>query len=149
MAAGDLVPIDQNVARYCRPTAIENDRALGAAFVLEGTHHELSVTWLEKLEPIPDRLLQIRAAATAITRSGFRMKRNGALAVLAVAAIVEDIDCGATLLHLQVLEFPELENPAHCGITNLPQQGSEFSTLVGLVLASRVAEPIYYVRDHL
>lgn len=147
MAAGDLLPAGEHVARYCKNTQVESGQASGAAFVLEGTHLELSATWIEHISAAGTRGEQLRAVVQALNASGFTTKKTGWLAVLRTDRISTLTELAGTALQLSVRHAPELGNPGHSGVYGLPPPNTPLAAAVGLELSRRVAEPATQVRS--
>ena len=147
MAAGDPVQPNQHVARYCKASQVDKGRATGTAFLLEGTHTELSVSWLECLHPHGNRAAQLRAVLAALRGSKFKPKANAFLAVLQVEQFIRPMEIGAALVRLAVRHDPVAGNDGHCGVYDMPSIDSPLAAAVGLELASRITEPIARVGD--
>lgn len=145
MAEGDPLPPRDTAARYCKPSQVDDGEIIGPAFQLEGTHQELSMTWLEHLRG-PPQLEQLREAKRAMS-AGFTLKPKGWLAVIRVESITSLTRVNDAELNLRVLHTPD-DNPAHCAVYGMPPGGSDLANAVSLDLAGRVEGPAVRV-DHL
>ena len=85
----DLLP-EHNVARYCGPRKIINGTVAYDVFLLRTGEGFLSTNWLEYFHPA-DRQFQVVAVQDALESKGFRVSRNGGLAILNVGTAVQQI----------------------------------------------------------
>ena len=84
---GDAWPSDDHVSRYCKPSAVgAAGRPLAAAFELRSKDDYLSVNWLEYFEA-RDLETAVDCVRSTFLEKGFRIRPNGAFAVLNVGSI--------------------------------------------------------------
>ena len=146
MADGDPLPPNDHGVHYCKPSQVDKGQVLAPAFMLEGTHEELSLTWLECLGNAP-RLDQLRAAREAMLSSLFRPKPNGWFATIQVQAITSLTSVAGQALDLRVTHCPVVGNDCHGGVYGLPSRDSELARAVGIELARRIDGSPVLVRN--
>lgn len=146
MADGDPLPSEHHTVRYCKPSQATNGAVLGAAFVLEPGHAELSVTCIQLVTDSLDRMNQFRAVRSALDASRLNVKPNGWLAAIQVGQFTSLTELLGTALALVVRHYPVDGNPGHSGVHGMPATGAPLATALGVVLAGRVDGPPVRVR---
>jgi hypothetical protein len=128
---GDPLPIDNHVARYCRPGDFDRkkDRPKVTAFqrswkessdpdLLSCLEPYLSVNWLE-IFPVNGRDAQVECVRLVFERKKYEVRPNGRFVVLNVgAAKAKARQIGATCL--QITHMPTDVDPTHSGIDGYP-----------------------------
>ena len=130
---GDKIPDQHHIARYCKPTDIEDEQILATAFKLRETDNNLSVNWLEFLN-CPSRekeIAELRSILTTKLTVGARAK----IAVLNVGEVCEKVlKESPDGRNLEVLHDPEFtekySDPSHSGIYNLRYDDELISELL-------------------
>ena len=108
--ANALMP-SHNVARYCRPRDISHGRISRDAFLLRSREQFLSTNWLEHFHE-SDRMIQISGVRNALSGKGFRVNRNGRLAVLNVGVTHGQVSDRP----LRFIRLGTPGDPSHTGI---------------------------------
>lgn len=103
------VPDSAQVARYCRPATCPDGEPTTASFLLRPGEPYLSVNWLMSEERIglADSIEEVRQI---LTMKGFKITRNGRLAVLNAGQIRRAVP-GTLICHI-----PEPDDETHAGI---------------------------------
>lgn len=82
-----VVPDDNHLSRYCKPSAMGQDGLpMAVAFTLRHGEDHLSVNWLERLGE-PDLEAAVDHVRAVFRAKGYRVKPSGGFAVLNVAAV--------------------------------------------------------------
>ncbi len=126
---GDRVPDEHHVARYCKPSTIDNGRITGASFQLREATSEYdadeyaSVYWLELVSSSADshehKLERLRVFLRASVFREVGMRAKGRFGILRVAAIADDVVSRSSTQGLNVRHeprgSPDVQDP-HSGI---------------------------------
>lgn len=130
---GDEIPAQHHIARYCKPTDIEDEQILATAFKLRVNDNSLSVNWLELLghSSREKEIAELRRIYSAKLSLGARAQ----IAILNVGEV-----CNKVLTespdgrNLEVLHDPEFtekySDPSHSGIYNLRQDDELIAELI-------------------
>ena len=110
MNARDLEP-EHHVARYCSPRNIAEGVPSYEAFLLRLNETFLSTNWLEYFHD-SDRQTQVSGIRQALSDKGFRVSRNGGLAVLNVG---DSINC-VQQVALRFTLLGQARDPSHVGV---------------------------------
>lgn len=146
MADGDPLPSEHQTARYCKPSQAPNGVVIGAAFVLEPGHTELSLTCIPMVTDSPDPMNQLRAVKSALDASRLNAKPNGWLTTIQVGQFTSLTELLGTALALAVRHHPVDGNPGHSGVHGMPATGTPLATALGVLLAGKVNGPAVRVR---
>ena len=106
----DLGP-EYHVARYCSPRHIAEGLTSYEAFLLRQGETFLSTNWLEYFHD-SDRHIQMFGIRQALSSKGFRVGRNGALAVLNVGYSISQVQQAA----LRFTLLDQARDPSHVGV---------------------------------
>ena len=111
---GEIAPA-HHVARYCRGRDIRNDGTVSpVAFELRPGEAYLSTNWLEYFHE-NDRQAQISSVRQALTGKGFRVRANGAFAILNVGGATSTVRKTRNLA-ISFISLGESHDPSHTGI---------------------------------
>ena len=95
---GQAVPDSDHVARYCKPTTIDEGEIQATAFMLREGEEYLSVNWLEELKS-PSRASQIRDLQELYTKK-LKVGSTARIAILNVGTLRTKVEGTAiTLCH--------------------------------------------------
>ena len=111
-----MMPISDahHVARYCKPSMIDEGMPLAGVFLPRPTERHLSINWLEFFGTAKARDDQIHDVRHALQAKGYRISPNGRLAVLNVGDVKRvAIELNTTL---RVRRIPRPNDPSHAGI---------------------------------
>lgn len=113
MAEGDPIPPEDHVARYCKPSTVQDGVIGSTAFEIQPGDDHLSVNWLEHFVAgdFGERLERVR---DAFAEKGYALRPNGRFAVLNVEALIEKVK----LRDVRVLHWPDGGDQSHSGIFN-------------------------------
>ena len=119
---GDKIPDPHHIARYCKPSDIEDEQIIATAFKLRDLDNSLSVNWLEFLN-CPNREKEI-AELRNILSTKLTVRARAKIAVLNVGEVCEKVlNESPDRRNLKVLHDPEFtekySDPSHAGIYNL------------------------------
>lgn len=113
---GTPLPDAHHVARYCKPTAVQNGRPLPEAFIPRNREEYISVNWLEYFSGTRNKSEQVKRIRSDIQKSGsLRLAASGKFAVLNVGKTKERI-LSALRVSLTIEHWPLDNNPSHGGI---------------------------------
>jgi hypothetical protein len=126
----EFVPDSANLVRYCKPVQVINGRPSGAAFVRRPAEHDLSVNWLDKGAGTTE---DERLKAT-VHMFRLDVRPSHWLALLSAG----NVRAIYAIPPMDVVHQPEEENPAHCGITNVPDSRPDSPHSVSMALAAAV-----------
>lgn len=137
-----------HVARYLRPSDIDNDVVLATGFEYkknkdngELKEKELSVNWLEFFHKGASIDENVRNVREAFQNKGYTLKRNGRFAVLNVETMREEVEEGTSayteLVSLIAKHTPFRNDLSHSSIFGMPFD-SEGEFLVSTILANYV-----------
>ena len=122
--SGEVIPDSNHVSRYCKPSAVYQDRPLVAAFVLRINEANLSVNWLEFLGT---RSLEgaIRKVRSGFVGRGYQLRPNGRFVALNVGRCRE----AATQVERQirVKHLPIDGDCSHAGIVGIRENDLELA----------------------
>lgn len=119
-----ILPKKNNVARYCKPSTLDNSGVNFNAFQLNKQNGEnyLSVYWLEyfKNKNISDNLKEVYNFQKNVI--GYGLSHNGAYAILNVKETIDSINklCRVNLMIRQIIEDEPVS--CHSGIFNTSSQ---------------------------
>lgn len=127
---GDIIPNEEHIARFCRPSHVSNGEVQATAFMVRQIEDSLSVNWLEFLN-CSNRSEEI-AEIRKIYSKKLKVGQNTKIAVLNVGEV-----CGKVLTEspdsrvLKVLHNPSGSDQSHSGIYNY---GSDDELIAELIL---------------
>ena len=113
-----IIPDSDHIARYCKPTAIEDDEILATAFFLRPDEESLSVNWLEYLK-LPSREKEISEIQKLYGRKFNRVSPTARIAVLNVGKAKNIVLESEDRRNLKFKHEPLKEDPSHSSIYNL------------------------------
>lgn len=126
----DKIPEQDHIARYCKPTTVEDEQIQATAFMLREGEESLSVNWLEFLN-CTSRESEIEEIRSIYSRKLKRVGANAKIAVLNVGEVREKvIKESQDRRNLEVLHNPENDDPSHSGIYNLKQDNELIAELI-------------------
>ena len=128
----DKIPDQDHIARYCKPTTIEDGQIQATAFMLREGEESLSVNWLEFLN-CTGRESEIKEIRSIYSRKLKRVGANAKIAVLNVGEVREKVlKESHDRRNLEVFHNPEPENddPSHSGIYNLKPDNELIAELI-------------------
>ena len=112
---GDPLPDDDHVARYCKPSSVdEQGMPMASAFQLRSGEQHLSVNWLEHggTRDVEAAMQQVRSGFVS---RGYRLRGNGRFAVLNVGSAKTTVR--QALGHsLSIDHLPLEDDQSHAGI---------------------------------
>ena len=107
------LPDGHHVARYCKPSQVDDGTPSPDAFLPRRNEDSLSVNWLEFFGVL-SRADAVERVREALRRKAFTIKRNGRLAVLNVGdAKTAALSAGRPV---RVEHQPTSDDPSHAGI---------------------------------
>jgi hypothetical protein len=116
--SGNIIPDNNHVSRYCKPTQIVDNEIQASAFVLREIDEGLSVDWLEFLDCISheEEINEVRS----IYQSRFgKLRANAKIAVLNVGEIRTHVyEKTEDNRNLSILHLP-FNNDTHSEIRNM------------------------------
>ena len=134
---GQAIPDAEHVARYCKPTTIDEGEIQATAFMLREGEAYLSVNWLEKLKS-PGRISQIRDLQELYTKK-LKVAATAQIAVLNVgtlrAKVKRESPDGRLL---RVLHEPqEPDDLSHAGIYEVRHDDEIIAELIAQVVLEK------------
>ncbi len=127
---GDKIPDQNHIARYCKPTQVEDGQIKASAFMLRTGEESLSVNWLEflKCSSRESEIAEIQNIYSTKLNIGARAK----IAVLNVGEVRQKVLTESPdRRNLEVLHNPENpDDPSHSGIYNLKQGDEMIAELI-------------------
>ncbi len=113
---GTPLPGADHVARYCKPTALQDGIPLPEGFIPRNREEYISVNWLEYFSGTRNKSEQVERIRKNIQESGsLRLAASGKFAVLNVGKTKERI-FDAMRISLAIEHRPLKDNPSHGGI---------------------------------
>lgn len=127
---GQAIPDSDHVARYCRPTTIDEGEIQATAFMLREGEEYLSVNWLEELN-CSDRRSEIRALQDLYSRT-LSVRTTARIAILSVGASRTKVAQESPDMRLlRVLHKPIIpEDPSHAGIYDISPDDEIIAELI-------------------
>lgn len=128
---GDQIPDSNNIARYCKPTCVDEGEIQATAFMLRSDEQSLSVNQIEFLECFTreEEIIEIRNILSKKLKIGASAK----IAILNVGEMRSKILTESEdKRNLEVLHDPQ-ENPpdpSHSGIYNLKADDELIAELI-------------------
>lgn len=115
------IPDNDHVARYCKPSAVdEHGMPTAAAFQRRVEESHLSVNWLEH-GGTRNLVEAVHRAQEGFLRRRYRLRPNGRFAILNVGLAKEAV-LQAFGHSLKVEHMPLDDDPAHAGIHGYPRE---------------------------
>jgi len=134
---GQAVPDSDHVARYCKPTTIDEDEIQATAFMLREGEEYLCVNWLEESKS-PSRASQIRDLQELYTKK-LKVGSTARIAILNVGTLrtkVERESPDSRLL--RVLHEPEEpDDLSHAGIYEIRYDDEIIAELIAQVVLEK------------
>ena len=109
-----LLPDDDHVSRYCRPSTVEYGIPTTAAFLPRSGEEYLSVNWLEYFGE-PTLVTAVERIRAVFSEKGYRVSRNGRFAVLNIGDAKTAVE-EATGRAVNFDYLPLDDDPSHAGI---------------------------------
>ena len=137
MKDGDVLADGDRVARYCKPTDVDQDSGMPNPQAFQRRESELhpSVNWLDWFgEPDPEQ--EIAKLRETYRNKSYRLGATGKLAVLAVATVRQAGHMALPRCELEVTYRPLCEDESHCEIEGYPDDDDDFE--VALQLAAMI-----------
>lgn len=137
---GDIVPDIDHVARYCKPSTLEDGQLLATAFLPRPQEESLSVNWLEYLR-CPDRRREVAEIQKIYNKKFLKVRPNARIVVLNVGetrlkVLIESED----KRNLEFQHDPEEMDPSHSGIYNIK---SDEEMIAELILSAVLDHHLY------
>ena len=107
-------PDEHHVARYCKPSSVEDGLPSAEAFTLKQDEEYLSVNWLEYFNA-PDLTAAVERVREAFRNKSYQVRRNARFAVLNVEAAKRAVH-KATESMPAIKHLPTRDDPSHTGI---------------------------------
>jgi hypothetical protein len=126
---GEIIPDNDNIARFCLPSKIDNGQIQATAFMLRQNEESLSVNWLESLKCSnrESEITQIRE----IYSKRFTVKPLAKITVLNVGKVRKEVrKKSPDGRNLEVLHEPLEDDPSHSGIYNLKPDNELIAELI-------------------
>lgn len=112
---GELLPDADHVARYCKPSTVDNTGVpTAAAFKPRSGEDYLSVNWLE-YSGAPTTAVAVQHVRDAFHNKGYRLRSSGRFAVLNVGTARDHVS-EALGKQLRIDHQPLDDDPSHAGI---------------------------------
>ena len=108
------LPDEHDVARYCKPSSVEDGLPSAEAFTLKQDKEYLSVNWLEYFNA-PDLTAAVERIREAFRNKSYQVRRNARFAVLNVEAAKHAVH-KATGSMPAIKHLPTRDDPSHTGI---------------------------------
>jgi hypothetical protein len=118
---GQQIPDPDHVARYCKPSTIDEGEIQATAFMTRENEEYLSVNWLEELK-CSDRGSEIRQLQDLYTSKFSRVPAAARIAILNVGTVRSKVSGESPDQRLlRILHEPLTEPPdsSHAGIYNI------------------------------
>jgi len=126
---GDAIPDSDHVARYCKPSTIEDGEIMATAFQIRLGEESLSVNWLEYLE-CSNRSEEITMIRNAYSKK-LKVTSNAKIAVLNIGNTREKVMSGSDdQRNLEFKHDPSRQDPSHSGIYNINHEDELISELI-------------------
>jgi hypothetical protein len=112
-----IIPDSNHVARYCKPTTVENNEILATAFLMRPIDGSLSVNWLEYLK-LSTREKEISKIQDVYNKK-LKVSPMSRIAVVNVGLAREKVFSESDdRRNIQFKHDPSKEDPSHSGIFN-------------------------------
>ena len=137
---GDPLPDDDHVARYCKPSSIdEHGMPMASAFQLRSGEQHLSVNWLEHggTRDVEDAMQQVRSGFVS---RGYRLRGNGRFAVLDVGLTRTAVRQALGHL-LRIDHLPLDDDQSHAGIHGYTSDDLAVAVEIKALLSTRTVHP--------
>ena len=108
------LPDEHHVARYCKPSSVEDGLPSAEAFTLKRDEEYLSVNWLEYFNA-PDISAAVERVREAFRNKRYQVRRNAGFAVLNVETAKHAVH-NATEATPAIKHLPARNDPSHSGI---------------------------------
>ena len=114
---GDELQSGDHVARYCKPSSVQDDLPTVTAFEIKEAGGHLSVNWLEYFAEAESQspCELIPYVRDAFLKKGFTLRPSGRFAVLSVGLSTQRI-ASAQDRTVSFLHWPEDDDESHSGI---------------------------------
>ena len=113
---GRPLPDAHHVARYCKPTAVQDGIVLPEAFIPRNREEYISVNWIEYFSGSRNKSEQVERLRNDIQKRGtLRLAASGKFAVLNVGKTKERI-LNTVRISLTIEHWPLDNSPSHGGI---------------------------------
>ena len=138
---GTQVPDNDHVARYCKPSAVdEQGMPTAAAFQRRDEESHLSVNWLEH-GGTRDLAEAMRLTRDSFIGRGYRLRPNGRFAILNVGS-AKEVVLQALGHSLKIDHLPFDGDPSHAGIHGYPRDDDlAVATELKALIARRDVHP--------
>jgi hypothetical protein len=118
---GQQIPDSDHIARFCKPSTVDNGEIQATAFMVRQAEEYLSVNWLEELK-CSTRASEIRELQDLYAKKFNRISPNARVAILNVAMVyskVRDESPDQRLLKILHEPITTPPDPSHAGIYNI------------------------------
>ena len=131
---GNRIPDHDHIARYCRPTSIEDGQIQATAFMIRANEESLSVNWMEFLGR-SNRAEEIAEIRRIYSSKFSRVGVNAKIAILNVGyvrkkVLQESIDRRRLDVRHDPIISDGINDPSHSGIYNLRQDDELIAELI-------------------
>lgn len=132
------IPASDHVSRYCKPSTIDNDLPIAAAFLPRPNEESLSVNWLEFLSK-NDLTRSLQKVRSRFRSRSYQLRRNGRFVVANVG------QCKEAATHVQgQIEFRHLPLPSddsHAGIFGISEDDLALATEISRLVSKADVHP--------
>jgi hypothetical protein len=126
----DRIPGQNHIARYCKPTQVQDEQVAATAFMLRKGEKCLSVNWLEFLNR-PNRENELTELRRIYSAKPLQVGAKGKIAILNVGEVCEKVRKESPdSRNLDILHDPEPNDPSHSGIYNLREDDELIAELI-------------------
>lgn len=124
-----IIPDNNHVARYCKPTTVENNEILATAFLMKPIDESLSVNWLEYLK-LPTREKEISKIQDVYNKK-LNVSSKSKIVVVNVGLARKKVSVESDdRRNLLFKHDPSKEDPSHSGIFNLKPDDEMIAELI-------------------
>jgi hypothetical protein len=126
---GEKIPVQNHIARFCRPMQVHDGQIQATAFMLRADEESLSVNWLEFLN-CSSRKCEITKIRTIYSET-FNVGARAKIVVLNVGEVCEKVLTESPDgRNLEVLHDPLVNDQSHSEIYNLKQDDELIAELI-------------------
>lgn len=126
---GDRITDNNHIARYCRPSQIDNGKIQASAFFLREDEDGLSVNWLDFLN-CTDRDSEV-CALKLIYSNKFSVGKTAKIAIIQVGQMCNKVRMEShDRRNLSVVHAPSFDDESHSEIYNLRPDNELIAELI-------------------